>query len=200
MYFALAALTFGVVSGIKPGPLGVYVIHQTMSKGIYSGFLASLAPIVTDGPIILLALLFTFQLNDIDWFISSISAFGAIYLAYLAYKIVKAPSVVDPTSSKTENSSLVTAVKINILNPGPYIFWLTIGSSYILMGSEVDAAVFIFCAIFSLCVTKFVVAVVIMKLGEHFNPRVYSIVLRSLAVPLLFFSVQLLIASISIWH
>jgi threonine/homoserine/homoserine lactone efflux protein len=47
MYFVLAALTFGVVAGIKPGPLGVYVIHQTMSKGLYSGFLASLAPIVT---------------------------------------------------------------------------------------------------------------------------------------------------------
>lgn len=200
MYIALAALTFGLVSGIKPGPLGVYIIHQTMSKGIYSGFLASLAPIVTDGPIILLALLFTFQLNDIDWFISAISGLGAIYLAYIAYKIAKAPSVIDPTVSKSEASSFVTAVKINILNPGPYIFWLTIGSSYILMGTEVDAVVFIVCAIFSLCVTKFAVAVVIKKLGEHFNPKVYSMVLKSLAVPLLIFSVQLLMASISIWR
>lgn len=200
MYFVFAALTFGVASGVKPGPLGVFVIHQTMSKGIKSGFLASLAPIVTDGPIILLVLLFTFQLNDIEWFISAISAFGAIYLAYLAYKIVKGPSVVDPTDSKIESSSLVTAVKINILNPGPYIFWFTIGSSYIFMGTEVDAIVFVFCAIFSLCATKFSVAVMMKKLGEQFNPRVYSIVLKSLAAPLLVFSAQLLVASISIWR
>jgi threonine/homoserine/homoserine lactone efflux protein len=43
------------------------------------------------------------------------------------------------------------AMKINFLNPAPYMFWLTIGSSYILMGSELEAAIFIVCAIFSLC-------------------------------------------------
>lgn len=132
MYFVFAALTFGVVSGVKPGPLGVYVIHQTMSKGIKGGFLASLAPIVTDGPIILLVLLFTFQLKDIEWFISAISAFGAIYLAYLAYKILKGPSVVDPTDSKIESSSLVTAVKINILNQG-----------HIFSGSQLAVVIFL---------------------------------------------------------
>ncbi|MFL0800348.1 MAG: LysE family transporter [Agarilytica sp.] len=199
MSFALAALTFGLVAGLKPGPLGVFVIHQTMSKGNCSGFMASLAPIVTDGPIILLALLLTLQLKDISWFISAVSVFGSIYLAHIAYKIFKAPLSINPRGNGSKNSSLATAVKINFLNPAPYIFWLTIGSSYIFMGSNFDAGVFIVCAIFSLCGTKFVVALTIKNLGEQFSPRVYSVMLKSLSVPLLVFSGQLLISGISIW-
>jgi len=170
MSFLLAALTFGLVAGLKPGPLGVFVIHQTMSKGTYNGFMASLAPIVTDGPIILLALLLTLQLNDITWFISAISIIGSVYLAHIAYKIFRTPSGINPDSGDN-NSSFTTAVKINFLNPAPYIFWLTIGSSYIFMGSNSDAGVFIFFSIFSLCLTKFGVALAIKKLGEKFNPR-----------------------------
>lgn len=199
MYFALAAVTFGLVAGLKPGPLGVFVMHQTMSKGNYNGFMASLAPIITDGPIILLALLLTSQLNDISWFISAISVFGSVYLALIAYKILKTPNNIDPSVGGSKSSSLATAVKINFLNPAPYIFWLTIGSSYIFMGSNIEAVVFIVCTLFSLCITKFSVALFIKALGERFNPRVYAVVLKSLSVPLLIFSGQLLFSGISIW-
>ena len=199
MYIALAALTLGLAAGLKPGPLGVFVIHQTMSKGSYNGFMASLAPIITDGPIILLALLLTLQLNDISWFISAVSIFGSVYLAYIAYKIFKAPTSINPSGGVSKGSSLATAIKINFLNPAPYIFWLTIGSSYIFMGSHFDAVVFIFCTLISLCMTKFVVALVIKKLGEQFNPRIYAFVLKSFSVPLLLFSGQLLFSGISFW-
>jgi threonine/homoserine/homoserine lactone efflux protein len=199
MSFALAALTFGVVAGLKPGPLGVFVIHQTMSKGKVQGFVSSLAPILTDGPIILLALLLTLQFNEIDWFISLISIFGSIYLVNIGYKIFKEPNNLNPSGSGGVQSSLATAMKINFLSPAPYIFWLTIGTSYILMGTEFDAAVFIVCALLSLCFTKFLVAAAIATLGSKFNPRVYSVILRSLSVPLLVFSVQLMYSGVSIW-
>ncbi len=199
MYFALAALTFGLASGLKPGPLGVFVIHQTLSRGIFQGFMSSLAPILTDGPIIILALLLTVQLSELFWFVSLISIFGSIYLANIAYKIFKAPNDINPSSKDGGKSSLAMAVKINFLSPAPYIFWLTIGSGYLLMGSKSEAAIFIVCALFSLCVTKFAVAVVIKKLGERFNPKLYSYLLRSLSFPLLLFSAQLLYSGIVIW-
>ena len=148
MYFAIAAITFGLVAGLKPGPLGVFVIHQTMSKGYFQGFLSSLAPVLTDGPIILLALLLTLQINDLNWFISLISILGAVYLTNISYNIFKAPGSVTPYDRGIGKSSLATAVKINLLNPTPYIFWLVIGTGYILMGSKSDAAIFIFCTIY----------------------------------------------------
>jgi len=197
MNFALAALTFGVAAGLKPGPLGVFVIHQTMSKSNRHGMLASMAPLLTDGPIILLALLLTLKIDDIGWFISVISIVGAVYLATIAYKIFNAPASINPNGSVEDGSSFVTAVKINFLNPSPYIFWLTIGSSYILMGTMLDASVFIASMLVSLCATKYIVAISIKTLGQQFNPRVYSAILRSLSLPLLAFSVQLLYTGIS---
>jgi threonine/homoserine/homoserine lactone efflux protein len=197
MNFALAALTFGLAAGLKPGPLGVFVIHQTMSKSNRHGMLASMAPLLTDGPIILLALLLTLSLDDIGWFISGISIVGAIYLATIAYKIFNAPVSINPNASVDDDSGFFTAVKINFLNPSPYIFWLTIGSSYILMGTMLDASIFIICALVSLCVTKYLVALSIKTLGQRFNSKVYSAILRSLSLPLLVFSIQLLYTGIS---
>jgi threonine/homoserine/homoserine lactone efflux protein len=104
MQFALAALTFGLVAGLKPGPLGVFVIHQTMARGYYQGFIASLAPLLTDGPIILLALLLTLQLNDLNWFISIISIMGSAYLLSISYKILKAPNSINPSGQQDSKS------------------------------------------------------------------------------------------------
>jgi threonine/homoserine/homoserine lactone efflux protein len=199
MSFVLAALTYGLAAGLKPGPLGVFVIHQTMSKGSFQGFMSSLAPVLTDGPIILLSLLLTLQINELNWFISIISILGSAYLANIACKIFKAPSRINPSENGSGKSSLATAIKINFLNPAPYIFWLTIGSGYILMGSELEAEIFIVCAISSLCSTKFVIAVAIKKLGERFDPRIYAMILKSLSLPLLVFSTQLLYSGVSIW-
>jgi threonine/homoserine/homoserine lactone efflux protein len=197
MSFAIIALTFGLVAGLKPGPLGVFVIHETLTKGLLRGFLASLAPLLTDGPIILLALYLSLHLNDFNWFISIISILGSLYLAYLAYKIYRTPKGINPNS--TDNASgFFTAVKINLLNPSPYLFWLTIGSSYILLGTKVEAGIFIVCVLFSLCLTKYAVAYSIKVLGQRFNPRVYSMLLRSLALPLLLFSAQLMYSGVSL--
>ena len=199
MDFALAALTFGLVAGLKPGPLGVLVIHETMAKGNLQGFMASLAPLLTDGPIIVLALLLTLQLNDLNWFISIISIIGSAYLVRISYQILRAPNSINPTSQVDSKASLVAAVKINFLNPAPYIFWLTIGTSYILMGSELEVAIFIACALLSLCATKFIVAVTIKNLGEKFSPKVYATILKSLSLPLLLFSAQLLYSGVTAW-
>lgn len=197
MSFAITALIFGLVAGLKPGPLGVFVIHETLTNGLRRGFVSSLAPLLTDGPIILLALYLSLYVSDFNWFISVISIMGSLYLAYLAYKIYGAPKGINPNS--TDNTAgFFTAVKINLLNPSPYLFWLTIGSSYILLGTKAEAGIFIVCALLSLCLTKYAVAYSIKVLGERFNPGVYSMLLRSLALPLLLFSAQLMYSGVSL--
>ncbi len=197
MFFAITALTLGLAAGLKPGPLGVYVIHQTMSRGNTHGFLASLAPIITDGPIIALALCLTLQLEDLHQIIGLISLTGSLYLLLTAYKILKSPNNINLIGTINKSSSLTTAIKINFLNPAPYIFWLTIGSSYLLMGTNIDAAIFIICALLSLCLTKFCVAILVKQLGNRFNSKTYALFLKALALPLIVFSIQLFITGIN---
>lgn len=199
MEYAVVAIMLGLTAGLNPGPLGVFVIHQTLTKGPREGFLASLAPWLTDGPIILATLIVSISLQKIDWFIGFISILGALYLLYLAFKIGSNSHTVGRADKEKEITSMFTAVKINFLNPNPYIFWLTIGGSYISKGTKVEAVIFVGCALLTLSLTKFTVAFLLRVLGSRFDPKVYSYLLRSLAIPLLFFSGQLLLNGIKVF-
>jgi threonine/homoserine/homoserine lactone efflux protein len=78
--FFFAALSFGLAAGLKPGPLGIIVIQQTLSKGLPAGVHASLAPLITDGPIIIAALWFLTQFKSIDLFAAALGLLGGLYL------------------------------------------------------------------------------------------------------------------------
>jgi len=194
--YVLAALTFGLTAGLKPGPLGVFVIHQTLSRGYKHGFLASLAPLLTDGPIIALAVFLALSLKEMNVFVSVISIIGGLYLALIAVKILKMPNSLE-LEQGDDVSSLYTAVKINLLNPSPYLFWMTIGSSYLIMGTKSESFTFVIVTLGSLCLTKYLVALSIKELGAKFSPSFYVKIIKFLALPLLIFSGQLLLTGFS---
>ena len=196
MGIVIAAVTFGLAAGLNPGPLGVFVIHQTMSRGIRSGLFASCIPLLTDLPIVILVAILTYKLGEIEWFISGVSIAGSLYLAFIAYRIWNAPRQIDPSATAKADVNWLTGLKMNFLNPVPYIFWGTVGSIYINMGTLFEACTFVFVMLLTLCSCKFVVAVAIRYLGERFNPRIYSAILRSLSVPMLLFSAKLLYSGI----
>ncbi|GAB1261766.1 LysE family transporter [Aurantivibrio plasticivorans] len=198
LVFMFAAISFGVAAGIKPGPLGVFIIHQTLTRGVRVGFLASLAPFITDGPIIIIALLLSTTLHSLSQLEALLSLLGGLYLLWIGYKLLMAPSEINPQQS-TGASSLLTAVKINALNPSPYLFWLTIGSSYIAMGTALEAGVFIIVALTSLCLTKLSVALAVFRLGNMFNKRLYALFIKIMALPLFIFAVHLLYRACQIW-
>ena len=87
--YVLSAFVFGLTAGFKPGPLGIVVIQQTLTHGLSYGIRASLAPIITDGPIIFAALVILTQFKDIALFVGVLSFVGGLYLLWLSLKILK---------------------------------------------------------------------------------------------------------------
>jgi threonine/homoserine/homoserine lactone efflux protein len=195
MELIIAALTFGITAGLKPGPLGIYVIHQTLLHGARSGLLASFAPFVSDGPIILGSFLLINSFKQFDILITVISVLGALYIAWIAIRLLVAtPATQQPTSAP---SSFLTAVKINLLNPAPYIFWSTVGGTYLLQNDLPGATLFAFLFLATLAITKFIMALSINMLGSRFSDRYVSWTLRILALLLMFFAVRLLLTAFS---
>ena len=191
MELIIAALTLGVTAGLKPGPLGIYVIHQTLLHGTRSGLLASLAPFVSDGPIIIGSFLLINSFKQFDMFIMFISVLGALYIAFIAIRLILAsPVTQQPVAAP---SSFLTAVKINLLNPAPYIFWSTVGGTYLLQNDLADAAMFAMLFLATLSITKFIMALSIKTLGDRFSDRLIAYVLKLLAILLMFFALRLLI-------
>jgi threonine/homoserine/homoserine lactone efflux protein len=87
--FFFSALSFGLAAGIKPGPLGIIVIQQTLSRGLPAGVRASLAPLITDGPIIIAALWLLSKFKSIDLLAAALGVVGGMYLFWLAAKMVR---------------------------------------------------------------------------------------------------------------
>lgn len=195
MELIIAALTFGITAGLKPGPLGIYVIHQTLSHGARSGLLASFAPFVSDGPIILGSFLLINSFRQFDIFLTLISLLGALYIMWIATRLLIVTPVTQQPSSAP--SSFLTAVKINLLNPAPYIFWSTVGGTYLLQNDLPEAILFALLFLATLSITKFIMALTIKTLGSRFSDRYITYTLKILALFLMYFAVRLLLNAFS---
>ena len=189
----LAALTFGLTAGLKPGPLSIFVIHQTLSHGVRTGFIASLAPFVSDGPIIAASYLLVSYFGRFEIYLAVISMIGAVFLAAIALRMWLQNQQLPEDSSSP--SSFFTAVKINLLNPAPYIFWGTVGGAYMAQNTLTFSLVFVLVFLASLSLSKTALAASIHALGKRFSQRAYDYLLKSLAIFLLAFSAKLLMGA-----
>jgi len=189
--YILSALIFGLTAGFKPGPLGIVVIQQTLAHGLKYGIRASLAPIITDAPIIFVALIILTQFKDIDLFIAILSFLGGFYLLWLSLKIAKLKEI-NISKSLGKPTSLATAIKVNFLSPNPYLFWFTVGGAYIARGTQTESIVFVVVAIGTLVLSKMVVAWVASNFRELLDSQAYLWVMRLLGGLLSIFGVLLL--------
>ena len=184
--FFLSALAFGLAAGLKPGPLGVIVIQQTLSRGLSAGVQASLAPLITDGPIIIAALWLLSRFRSIDLFAAALGLAGGAYLLWLASRMFRVREI--SLAGKLESpNSLATAVKVNFLNPGPYLFWFTVGGSYIIRGSTAESLVFVVTSIGALIASKIAVAVLALRFFSSLESRGYLRMMKLLAAALVWF-------------
>ncbi len=145
----LAASLFGIVAGLKPGPLGIVIIHEALSKSLSAGIRASFAPLITDVPIILISFYILNGFKEIDYFIAIISLLGGLNLLWMSIKMFRNNKNYLVTKHETgNNNSLWTAVRINFLSPNPYLFWFTVGGAYLVSGTLNQSIAFIFFSLF----------------------------------------------------
>jgi threonine/homoserine/homoserine lactone efflux protein len=126
--FLLQGLTLGFAAGAQPGPFQTYLISQTLSQGWRRAWIAAFAPLVSDGPIVALALLVLSQVPD--WFQRVLQIAGGTFVLYLAWGAYKAWKAFSPDTEAPQDGSqsLLRAAMMNALSPGPYLFWsLVIG-------------------------------------------------------------------------
>ncbi len=122
--YLVLGVTFAFAAAVQPGPFQTYLISQSLSKGWRRTLPAALAPLVSDGPIILLALL---VLSNVpDWLAPLLQIAGGIFLLYLAYGAYKTWRSFNAdviASNQTGQQTLLKAATVNLLNPNPYLAW-----------------------------------------------------------------------------
>ncbi len=131
--FLAAGVALGLSAGFFPGPLMALVASQTLRHGPREGAKAALAPLLTDGPILLLSTLLLANLSGHRPFLGVVSILGGAFLLFLAYENLTAKGIeVGPGDGAPR--SVRKGFLVNALSPHPYLFWITVGAPTILKG------------------------------------------------------------------
>ena len=133
--YLIFGITYAFAAAVQPGPFLTYLISQTLSKGWRHTLPACFAPLLSDGPIIVLVLLLLSQIPL--WLVRILHLGGALFLFYLAvgsYKSWKNFSADKFTAVKNANQTLLKATFVNILNPAPYLGWSLVMGPLFLKG------------------------------------------------------------------
>ena len=134
--YVLQGLGYGFSAAVQPGPFQTYVISQALQRGWRRTLFAALAPLVSDGPIIALALLLLTQLPT-GWE-RLLYVVGGLFALYLAWGAARAWHTFEltapPWTAGPERTGVLKAAMMNLLSPGPYLFWGLITGPILLEG------------------------------------------------------------------
>jgi len=136
--YLLRGITLGFSAGVSPGPLQAYFFSQTLEHGWRRTLPAACAPLISDGPIIALALFILAQTPE--WLRQSLQIMGGafiLYLAWGAFQAYRTPPQDWAPAPQAGQKSLLEATAMNLLNPNPYIFWSAILGPIFLQGWQV---------------------------------------------------------------
>ena len=120
----LTAATIGFSAGVTPGPLQAVFLAYAVKGGWKKALPAAFAPLMTDGPVILLVLLVLNNLPAI--FLRALQVGGAAFLLYLAwdaYRSFRHFQAVEESEETSGWGTLLKASLMNLLAPGPWLFW-----------------------------------------------------------------------------
>jgi threonine/homoserine/homoserine lactone efflux protein len=182
----------GLAAGFSPGPLTILVISETLRHGLRAGMKVSLAPILTDLPIIALAALLLDRLSSHPAALGGIALLGGGFLLYLGLGSLR-PHEGAVSSGGPAQRSLLRGVTANFLNPNPYVFWIGVGTP-ILLGafsrSWAHAAAFAGAFFFFIVGSKLLLAQLVHRSRAFLSGGLYRWILRILGLLLIAYAIM----------
>jgi threonine/homoserine/homoserine lactone efflux protein len=198
-YF-IQGIFLGFPAAATPGSLQAYFLSQTMRSGWRRTLPSAFAPLVSDGPIILLVLLFLTRTPD--WLLRSLRVAGGVFILYLAFSaLVLYRKQQEPRANVAESSQkgLSKAVVTNLLNPNPYIFWSLVAGPILIAAwreSSLYGAGFLF-GFYGTLIGGFAALIIFFALAGHLSPRLVRALSGLSAVALFVFGAYQLWSGIS---
>lgn len=173
--YVIFGATYAFAAAVQPGPFQAYLVSQTIANGWRRTLPAALAPLLSDIPIIGLALLVLTQVPPL--FARLLQLVGGLFLLYLAagafsaWRNYRQAVAVAPAAA---HRTLGKAVLVNLLNPNPYLSWTLVMGPLLLQAwrQSPPAGVALLAAFYLTMVTASAVIVMLFALTRSLGPRV----------------------------
>ena len=123
-------------------------------------------------------------------FVGVVALLGGLFIAWMGYENITF-SGAEASTNVSQTSQLRTGVVANLLNPNPYLFWLTVGGPLILKASRsslMSAALFLMLFYGCLVGAKILVATAVGRSRQFLQSKTYIWIIRALGILLAVFA------------
>jgi threonine/homoserine/homoserine lactone efflux protein len=193
----LLGLSLGLGAGVAPGPLLALVIRTTLQDGAGAGIRVAFSPLLTDVPIIALALVLAASLPEAA--LGALGIAGGAFVIWLGVEALReSPAQVEAAAgAAAPQRDLLRGALTNALSPHPWVFWLTVGAPILAQGDAADSVLFLVAFYLLLIGVKVAVALAIgAGRGRLTQGRGYVLLLRGSALLLLVTGVLLAVEGV----
>jgi len=170
----LKGVLLGFAAAISPGPLQALFLAQTMETGWRRTIPAAMAPLLSDGPIILIVIFLLTQVpEEMVKFLRISGGLFLVYLALITLNDLRRQDDLESPSVSPVSRGLLKAALTNLLNPNPYIFWATV-SAPILLDALAESPLHVFTFLlgfYLLLVGGFMVIITVFASGRRLAPQ-----------------------------
>ena len=203
--YLLQGIGYGLIAASQPGPFQTYLISQTLTRGWKRTLPAALAPLISDGPIILICILMLSQVPA--WLQGFLYIAGGLFILYLAYGTYKAWKSFDAQAAVRDGApqecfakdgvtsitqhSVLKAALMNALNPNPYIFWTLVTGPILLIGwrdTPVNGIGFL-AGFYGTLIGSLAAIILVFGTAARLGPKVNRVLLGISAIALFCFGV-----------
>jgi len=143
--YLLQGLLLGTIAAIQPGAMQAFFLSLLSREGWRRTLPATFAPLLSDGPILILVVVVLTQLPG--WLLPGLQIAGGLFLIYLAWSAWRAfrnnkstSNVQAPALQGSVTANIFKAALMNLLNPAPYIFWATVAGPILVKGWRMNPA------------------------------------------------------------
>jgi threonine/homoserine/homoserine lactone efflux protein len=188
--YILQGIGYGFAAAVQPGPFQTYVLSQALNRGWRRALPMALAPLLSDAPIIILVLLVLSQVPDwLQRFLYIASGLFILYLARGAFKAWRTFDANTTLEASPSQQGLLKAVLMNVVSPGPYLFWSLITGPILLEGWRGAPALGIgfLAGFYTAMIASLAALILLFGLAKHLGPKVNRILLGISAIALVGF-------------
>ncbi len=196
--FFLQGAALGVSAAATPGSLQTLLISETLLGGFRRGARITLAPLITDAPIIVAVLLILDRVPPLVLRVLSIA--GGLFVLYLARGLLKqwrrgaqVPANVEGGQS-IGWKGLWRAAIVNWLNPNPYLFWTLVGGPTLVaaLNQAVQYGAAFLVGMYGVFIGAMLIIAAVFHFARNLGPRVVRGLLLISIVVLAIFGLLLL--------
>jgi len=185
--YVLLGLGYGLGAAAQPGPFQTYVVSQTLRIGWRRALAAAFAPLISDGPIIVLSFLVLNRMSvRVQFPLYVVGGMFSLYLAWGAWNSWHSFDEVTMMQPSTAEQGILKAALVNLLSPGPYLYWGLVTGPILAAGWRETPArgIGFLCGFYGAMTITLTILIVVFGTVRRLGPRVTRALLGVSAISL----------------